>query len=94
MTDKAAFKITEAAEYCGLSVKGYRAAMRRGYLPRSVSGMKIYSKQQIDRYLDMAANVVNKPDAEPGYPSVYDQWKATQNEDKFNRNKCGAQTPR
>jgi len=40
-------KIKEAAAFCGLSVAGYRAAMRKGKLPRPVRGMRIYSLNAI-----------------------------------------------
>ncbi len=71
--------IHKAAEFCGLTIKGYRAAMRRGILPRPVRGTKRYDKVAIEKTLGRIANDDMLPDIAI---SAYDQWKAESNAGK------------
>lgn len=51
-------KIKQAAAFCGLSVAGYRAAMRKGKLPRPIPGMRIFSLNEIRRYLGHSVAII------------------------------------
>lgn len=51
-------KISQAAEFCGLSIAGYRAAMRRGRLPRPIKGMRIFSLNEIRRFLGHSIAII------------------------------------
>ncbi len=68
----------EAAEYCGLSVSGFRAWRQRGIAPAPVKGTYRYDIDALNRAIDRASGLT-KPQEKP-IISPYDKWKAGSHE--------------
>lgn len=58
-----------AATYCGLSISGFDAWVRKGTLPQAIRGTRRWDRVALDRALDGDAI----PDAQP---SALDKWLA------------------
>lgn len=74
--------VQEAAEYCGLGVPGFRAAVNRGILPGTVPGLKRYDIHAIDKALNCLSGIVDKEEKQPEL-SAYDEWKASLKEKDY-----------
>jgi len=71
-------KLKEAATYVGLSVNGYRNAVKKGILPGPIPGTSIYDLHKIDEAFDQLSGIIKK---EKSSLDPYEQWLASQDED-------------
>lgn len=64
MTEGRLVKAVEAARYCGLSVAGFRAWIKRTHLRVKVKGAYLYDLQAIDYALNKMSGIAEIPKPE------------------------------
>jgi hypothetical protein len=68
--------LSEAAEYCGLSVSGLGDWVRRGIVPGPMRGTRKWDAKALDLALDRQSGLGPVPSTEP---NPLDQWLGEQN---------------
>ncbi|MCF6200197.1 MAG: hypothetical protein L3J67_12555 [Hyphomicrobiaceae bacterium] len=69
MPEPRGINIDEAASYCGLSVSGFRAWVRRGKVPGPLPGTHRWDLRAIDMALDKLSGIEQKEQIAP-----LDEW--------------------
>lgn len=67
---KRGLTVEEAAEYCGITISGFRAWVNDGLVPGPWPGTKRYDQKALDNALDKLSQLdQNRP------TNAYDAWK-------------------